>query len=155
MPPPKPAIRLHRQWAPLDKGAQPVFEQFHTGYLVVPLGSCTWERGMRFVWFKFYQFIPPCPWTNSLLCLHWLMMLLFTQVRFYSTSQQATLSWVIQRGNTFQSSTDSAGFHRNPGIDRNSGIPVESVGIRRNPSESAGIYLWYIIKDLIKSVHIL
>ena len=98
MPPPKPAIRLHHQWAPLDEGAQPVFEQFHTGYLIVPLGSCTWERGTRFIWFKFYQFIPPCPWTNSLLCLHRLMMLLFTQVRFYSTSQQATLSWVIQRG---------------------------------------------------------
>ena len=30
-----------------------------------------------------------------------------------------------------------------------------SAGICQNLSESAGIYLWYIIKDLIKHVHIL
>ena len=36
-------------------------------------------------------------------------------------------------GNTFQSSTDSAGIHWNPGI------PTDSTGIDQNPSESAGI----------------
>jgi hypothetical protein len=48
--------------APLDEKAQLVFEQFDTGYLVVPLGSCTWEKGERFVSLTFYfssfEFIP-------------------------------------------------------------------------------------------------
>ena len=50
--------------------------------------------------------------------------------------------FLIHHPNTFQSSTDSAGFRRNPGIptdsariDRNSGIPLESTGIHRNPQE--------------------
>jgi hypothetical protein len=83
---------------PLDEGAQSVFEPLHTGYPVVPLGNCTWEKGTRFVSFTFCQSIPPCLGTNSLLCLHRLMVFLFIQVRVYLTLRRATRRRVVNRG---------------------------------------------------------
>ena len=83
-------IRYTASLEPLGKGTQPDFEPLHTGYPIVPLGNCTWEKGTRFVSFTFYQSISPCLRTNSLLCLHRLMIFLFIQVRSYSMLRRAT-----------------------------------------------------------------
>ena len=76
-------IRYRASLEPLDEGAQPVFELLHTGYPVVPQGNCTWEKRTRFISSTSYQSILPCVQANSLLCLHWLMIFLFIQVRIY------------------------------------------------------------------------
>jgi len=90
-PPRGSAIRLHPH---LDKGAQCVFEPFHTGYPVVLLVSCTWWERKEVC---LIHFLLPCLWTNWWLCVHWLMIFLFIQARIYSALRWATRWRVVNR----------------------------------------------------------